>query len=184
MKSVESEKMGLETAFSEEQIQERIQLMGKEISKDYGQEPLHAIGILDAGFMFLADLVRKISTPVVCHFLKMEMADSQESGHQPVRSILYGSLGEVEGNHILLVETMVDSGITLDHLAQQLSLKKPKSLRTAALVNREDRRRVALPLAYVGFTWDGGHLVGYGLDQNGLYRNLPYLGAVSSNARQ
>ena len=184
MKSTESEKMGLETAFSEEQSQERIQLLGKDISKDYGQETVHAIGILEAGFMFLADLVRQISSPVVCHFLKMEMADSQESGHQPVRSILYGSLGEVEGKHLLLVETMVESGITLDHLAQQLALKKPKSLRTAALVNREDRRRVALPLDYVGFTWNGGHLVGYGLDQNGLYRNLPYLSAVSSNSRQ
>lgn len=184
MKSAESQKLGLETAFSEEQIQERVQLMGKEISRDYGQEIVYAIGILEAGFMFLADLVRKISSPVVCHFLKMEMADSQQSGHQPVRSIVYGSLGEVEGKHLLLVETMVDSGITLDHLTQQLSLKKPKSLRTAVLINREDRRRVALPLAYVGFTWDGGHLVGYGLDKNGLYRNLPYLGAVPSNSSQ
>jgi len=174
---------GLETAFSAEQIQERIQLMGKEISRDYGPETVHVIGILEAGFIFVADLVRQISSPVICHFLKMEMADRQESGHQPVRSIMYGTLGEVEGKHLLLVETMVDSGITLDHLAQQLALKKPKSLRTAALVNREDRRRVALPLAYVGFTWDGGHLVGYGLAQDGLYRNLPYLCAVNPNAR-
>jgi hypoxanthine phosphoribosyltransferase len=85
--------------------------------------------------------------------------------------------------HLLLVDAMVDSGITLDHLMQQLTLKKPKSLRTAALVNREDRRRVALPLAYVGFTWEGGHLIGYGLDHKGLYRNLPYMASMSSNSR-
>ena len=172
----------METAFSAEQIQERIELMAREISRDYGKETLHAVGILEGGFMFMSDLVRQLTCPVVCHFLKMQMADQQEAGHQPLRSIVYGSLGDVQDQHLLLVETMVDSGITLDHLTQQLLLKKPKSLRTAALVNREDRRRVALPLAYVGFTWEGGHLVGYGLDQNGLYRNLPFLG-VSSNSR-
>ena len=175
--------MELKTVFSAEQIGERIDLLGREISRDYGPETIHAIGIPESGFMFLADLVRKISSPVVCHFLKMEMVDRQESGHQPLRNIMYGTLGEVEGKHLLLVETMVDSGITLDHLEQQLLLKNPKSLRTAALVNRDDRRRVALPLAYVGFSWEGGHLVGYRLDQNGLYRNLPYLAAVNPNSR-
>ena len=172
----------METVFSEEQIQARIQLMAREISRDYGRETIHAIGMLESGFVFLADLVRKITSPVVCHFLKMDMVDSQAAGHLPVRSILYGSLGEVAGKHLLLVETMVDSGVTLDHLAQQLLLKNPKSLRTAALVDREDRRRVALPLAYVGFKWEGGHLIGYGLDQNGLYRNLPYLAALNSGS--
>jgi hypoxanthine phosphoribosyltransferase len=182
-KPVQNERKDLETAFSPEQIQERIVLMAREISSDYAGETIHAIGILEAGFMFLADLVRHISCPVVCHFLKMDMVDSQLSGHQPLRNIVYGSLHEVAGKHLLLVDTMVDSGITLDHLMQQLLIKRPKSLRTAALVNREDRRRVALPLAYVGFNWDGGHLVGYGLDQNGLYRNLPYLAALNTNSR-
>jgi hypoxanthine phosphoribosyltransferase len=169
----------LDTIFSAQQIQERIQVLAREISRDYGQETIHAIGILDGGFVFLADLVRKITSPVMCHFLKMEVVDRQERG-QPLRSIMYGSLGDIEGKHVLLVETMVDSGVTLDHLMQQLTLKNPKSLRTAALVNREDRRRVALPLAYVGFAWQGGHLIGYGLDQDGLYRNLPFLGALGS----
>jgi hypoxanthine phosphoribosyltransferase len=172
----------LETVFSAEQIQERIELLAREISRDYGQQTVHAVGILEGGFMFMADLVRHMTCPVVCHFLKMEMADQQEAGRQPLRNIVYGSLGNVQDQHLLLVETMVDSGITLDHLTQQLLLKKPKSLRTAALVNREDRRRVALPLAYVGFTWEGGHLIGYGLDQNGLYRNLPFM-AIQSNSR-
>jgi hypoxanthine phosphoribosyltransferase len=172
----------LETAFSAEQIQERIDLMAREISRDYGHETIHAVGILEGGFMFMADLVRRLTCPVVCHFLKMDMVDSEEAGRQPVRSIVYGALGNISGQHVLLVETMVDSGITLDHLSQQLLLKKPKSLRTAALVNREERRRVALPLAYVGFVWEGGHLVGYGLDQQGLYRNLPFLG-VNTNSR-
>ena len=175
----------METVFSEEQIQKRIQFMAREISRDYGQETIHAIGMLESGFIFLADLVRKITSPVICHLLKIEMVDSQQSGHQPLRSIMYGSLGEVADKHLLLVETMVDSGVTLDHLAQQLLLKNPKSLRTAALVDREERRRVALPLAYVGFKYEGGHLVGYGLeDQNGLYRNLPYLAALNTSSQR
>ena len=180
---MQSEKQGLEAVFSPEQIQDRIVLLAREISSDYAGETIHAVGILEGGFMFMADLVRNITCPVVCHFLKMDMVDNQESGRQPTRSIMYGSLGDVAGKHLLLVDTMVDSGITLDHLMQQLLLKHPKSLRTAALVNREDRRRVALPLAYVGFNWEGGHLVGFGLDQNGLYRNLPYLAAINTNSR-
>ena len=174
----------MDTVFSAEQIQERVEGMARELSRDYGQETVHAVGILESGFMFLADLVRKLACPVACHFLKMEMADRQEAGHQPLRSIVYGSLGDVQDKHLLLVEAMVESGITLDHLMHQLMMKKPKSLRTAALVNREDRRRVALPLAYVGFSWEGGHLVGYGLDQNGLYRNLPYIAALNASSRQ
>ena len=172
----------MNTVFSEDQIRERITRLAQEISKDYGQETIHVVGILESGFIFVADLVRKITSPVVCHFLKMEMVDRQETGHQPWRSIVYGSLGEVAGKHLLLVDLMVDSGITLDHLMQQLMMKSPKSLRTAALVNREDRRRVALPLTYVGFTWEGGHLIGYGLAQDGLYRNLPYIAAVNPGA--
>ena len=179
----QSEPQGLETVFSEVQIQERIDLMAREISRDYAGQTLYVIGILEAGFMFLADLVRRMTLPIACHFLKMEMVDSQTEGHQPTRSIIYAGLGEITGKHLLLVDAMVDSGITLDHLMQQLMLKKPKSLRTAALVNREDRRRVALPLAYVGFTWEGGHLVGYGLDHDGLYRNLPYIASMSSSSR-
>ncbi|HWP85645.1 MAG TPA: phosphoribosyltransferase family protein [Terriglobia bacterium] len=176
--------MELKTAFSEQRIQERIQALGKEISRDYGAETIHVIAMMENSFIFMADLVRKITSPVICHFLKTEMVDSQEAGHQPVRRITYQSLGDVEGKNLLVVQTLVDSGVPLEHLLQQLSVKKPKSLRTAALVNREDHRRVPLTLAYVGFAWDGGHLVGYGLDQTGLYRNLPYLAEVNSRGPQ
>jgi len=165
----------LKVAFSEEQIQTRVRAMAEQISRDCNQEVLHAIGILDEGFMFLADLVRRLSCPVVCHFLKMESTDSREAGHQPRRSILYGPVGDISGQNILLVDMVVDSGITLDHLVQQMLLHRPKSLRTAVLLDREDRRRVDLRLDYAGFPWTGGHLVGYGLEHSGLYRNLPYV---------
>lgn len=167
--------------FSEEQIQARVKEMAQEISRAYAGEVLHAVGILENGFMFQADLVRQLSIPVVCQFLKMETQDSADGAH-PWRKIEYGHLGDVAGKNLLLVDAMVDSGITLDHLVQQLLLRKPKSLRIAALVNREDRRRVSLQVDYPGFTWDGGHLAGYGLDQNGLYRNLPYVAAIAPQA--
>lgn len=172
----------MQAVFSEEQIQKRIQAMGQDISRDYGQEVVQAVGILEDGFMFLADLVRRVTAPVVCHFLKVEVVDSQESGHQPRRNIVYGSLGEVQGKNILLVDAMVESGITLDHLVQQLTLKKPKSIRTAALVSREDRRKVPVQIDYEGFNWDGGRLVGYGMAENGLYRNLPYVASIRGNS--
>ena len=149
--------------------------MAEEISREYGNEVVHAIGILEGGFIFLADLVRRLSCPVVCHFLKMETADSVEAGHQPRRNILYGPVGDINGQNILLVDMLVDSGITLDHLVQQMLLHKPKTLRTAALVDRQDRRRVDFRLDYAGFQWTGNHLVGYGLEKGGRYRNLPYV---------
>ena len=170
----------MKVAFSEEQIQTCVRQMAERIAKDYAGEQLHVVGLLDSGFMFLADLVRPLPCPTVCEFIRMEMVDTQEAGHQARRNILYGPIRDIAGQNILLVDAMVDSGVTLDHLVQQLLLKQPKTLRIAALVNREDRRRVAVELNYTGFAWQGGLLVGYGLGKNGLYRNLPYLADISN----
>ena len=169
----------MKVAFSEEQIQARVRALAEQISRDYGNEVVHAIGILEDGFIFLADLARRLSCPVVCHFLKMEAADSVETGHQPRRNILYGPVGDISGQNILLVDALVDSGITLDHLVQQMLLRKPKTLRTVALVDRQDRRKVDFRLDYAGFQWTGNLLVGYGLGKDGRYRNLPYVAELS-----
>ncbi len=172
----------MKVVFSEQQIQQRVQEMARDISRDYGEEAFHAIGILEGGFMFLSDLVRKVTAPVVCQFVKMEMADSQEAGHQPWRRIVYGSPGDLKGKHVLLVDAMVDSGVPLDYLAQQMRAKQVRSVRIAALVNREERRRVDLPLDYAGFSWEAQgeeRLVGYGMGQDGMFRNLPYVAAVT-----
>jgi hypoxanthine phosphoribosyltransferase len=167
----------LKTAYSEEQIQVRVRAMAQEISRDYDGEILHVIGVLDTAFMFMADLVRRITVPVSCHFVKMAASDHLEAGIS-IKQINFGSPGRITGQQVLLVDTMVDSGITLDHLAQQLRIENPRSLKTAALINREDHRRVQMRIDYIGFTWKGEHLVGYGLEQGGLYRNLPYLATI------
>ena len=169
----------MKTAFSEEQIQVRIRALAQEISRDYSGEILHVVGVLDTGFMFLADLARRISVPVNCHFVKMASAERLEAGIA-IRQIQFSSPGKIAGQHVLLVDTMVDSGITLDHLAQQLQIERPRSVKTAVLINREDHRRVQMRIDYVGFVWKGEHLVGYGLEQDGLYRNLPYLATIPS----
>jgi len=172
----------VKVVFSEQQIQQRVQEMARDISRDYGDEAFHAIGILEGGFVFLADLVRKVTAPVVCQFVKMEMADSQEVGHQPLRRIVYDSPGDVKGQHVLLVDALVDSGVPLDYLVQQMRAKQPRSVRIAALVNREEHRRVDLPLDYAGFSWEsrtGERLVGYGMGRDGMFRNLPYVAAVT-----
>jgi len=171
----------LKLAFTEEQINKRLQEMVLEISKDYGDETVHVVGIMEDGFVFMADLVRKLTCPVVCHFAKFEPQDIV-MGSQPIRSISYSPITGVEGQNILLVATIVDSGITLDYLVQHLLLKNPKSVRTATLVDLEDRRRVALSMNYAGFPWNSGHLVGYGLAKDGLYRNLPYIAVIPSAA--
>ena len=171
----------MKVAFSEEQIQTRVREMGEQISNEYAGEQVHVVGLLDTGFMFLSDLVRRLACPTVCEFIRMEAVDTTDAGHQTRRNILYGPIRNIEGQNILLVDAMVDSGVTLDHLVQQLHFKRPKTLRIAALVNREDRRRVPLDLHYTGFAWDGDHLVGYGLEKDGLYRNLPYLAVIQSN---
>src|SRR3970282_353262 len=104
--------------------------MGEEISRNFGKEQVHVIGILENGFMFLADLVRRLTCPVLCEFVTISATDTLAAGHQPLRSIGYGPIRDVEGKNILLVDAIVDSGITLDHLAQQLMVKRPKSVRT------------------------------------------------------
>ena len=171
----------MKVIFSEEQIANRIREIGSQISRDYHDDEILAVGVMDDSFMFLADLVRTMSCPVTCHFMKIEARDTRV-GTQEMRNIIYGPIDAVEGRNVLLVDVLVDSGITLDHLVQQLLLKRPKSVRTAALVNREDRRRLPFRVDYAGFEWAGEHLVGFGMESNGRYRNLPYVAAIPSNA--
>ncbi len=164
----------MEVAFSEEKIQKRVRQIAGEISRDYGEEVVEAVGILDNGFMFLTDLIKHLTCPVICHFLKVEAIDTMERGRMR-RNVVYSPLEQMQGKNLLLVDAIVESGVTLDHLVQQLLLKGAKSVRTAALIDRENKRHLHFRLDYLGFPWDGSHLVGYGLENDGLYRNLPYM---------
>jgi len=170
----------LNVVFSEEQIGRRVRELGSQISRDYGADEIHAFAIMDDSFVFLADLVRAVTCPVICHFVKIETRDTV-LGAQPLRNITYSPVTDITGKNVLLVGALVDSGITLDHLVQQLLLKKPKSVRTAALVDREEGRRLPFRVDYRGFAWQGSLLVGYGLQKDGRYRNLPYVATITPN---
>ena len=169
---------GLTPVFSAEQIETRVRELGAQISGDYGADVLHACAIMDDSFVFFADLVRALSCPVICHFIKMETRDTVSGAHA-VRNIVYTPVEDIASKHVLVVNTLMDSGLTVDHLVQQLLLKKPKSIRTAALVDRQERRCLPFRVDYAGFPWEGGHLVGYGLDMGGRYRNLPYVATMT-----
>ena len=148
--------------FSEEKIQQRVSEIGGQISNDYGQKTLHIVGILEDAFIFMADLVRAISCPVICHFLKTEIRDVSE-GSRTIREVIFTPRIEAKGKDILLVDGVLDSGITLDYLMRHIGSQKPASLRAAVLADKKHERKVEVPTDYVAFEVGKSFLVGYGL---------------------
>lgn len=168
----------LEVLLSEEQIQQKVSELGAAISDFYGQKTLHLVGLLDNGFMFMSDLARKLTCPTVCQFVKLEQHDVVEDGHER-RLIVYTPHLEVRGQHLLLVDSILQTGITLDHLIEQFRIQGAASLKTAVLIDRVDQRRVALEPDFSGFQARDKFLVGYGMGYRDLYRNLPYVAELA-----
>jgi hypoxanthine phosphoribosyltransferase len=161
----------------EQKIAERIAEMGKKISQDYQGKDLLLIGVLKGAFIFLADLVRSIDLPIALDFVAVSSYGHSTETTGVVR-IIKDVDYPVTGKHILLVEDIVDSGLTLRYLAQVLAEQKPASLKICALLDKPERRKVSLDVDYVGFSIPNEFVVGYGLDYNGQYRNLPFVGAL------
>ena len=176
--------MNPEVLLSEQQIQQKVAEMGAAISRVFGQRLVHLVGLLDNGFMFMADLARHLTCPVVCQFVKLETHDVMEDGRER-RLLVYTPNLDVQGQDLLLVDCVLQTGVTLDHLMQQFRAKGASSVRTAVLIDKKDERRVALEPDFAGFQMQGRFLVGYGMGHQELYRNLPYVGAqaVSSNEK-
>ena len=168
---------------TEDQIRNRVKEMGAQVSQqaqvDSNGRPLFVAAVLDNGFMFMCDLVRAITVPVVCQFLKLEARDMMENGH-PRRQILHTPLTGIEGNDFLLVDAVLHTGLTLDYLVQQFYRKGARSVKTAVLIDKPEERRVDLKPDYWAFRVSGHYLVGYGLGHNELFRNLPYVGNLAS----
>lgn len=162
---------------SEDAIHKRVRALGAKITEDYHDVRLVAVGILNGSFVFMADLVRAIERPLECEFLGLSSygAASESSGVVAITKDLSAS---VEGKHLLVVEDIVDTGLTLDYLLENLATRKPASVRIAALLSKPARRQVQVDIDYLGFTIEDRFVVGYGLDRAGLYRNLPFIGAV------
>ena len=154
-----------------EQIRDRVEQLGREISRDYPDGPVYLIGILKGSFMFLADLSRAISTPCRVEFMGISSygKDKRSSGEVKVTKDLDVS---IEGFDVLVVEDIIDSGVTLTYLLNVLEQRKPKSLGIVTMLDKPERRQRPVRPAYVGFRVPDEFVVGYGLDFAEDYRNL------------
>ena len=169
----------MQTLLSTEQIQARIVEMGAEIERDYpAGEGIHLVGVLKGGFMFMADLVRAMSPRVTLDFIAVSSyaKSTKSSGEVRLVKDLDASL---EGRHVIIVEDIVDTGLTLSYLQEILRARGPRSVRTACLLSKPSRRKIDVKVEYVGFTIEDQFVVGYGLDVDERYRNLPFIGVVN-----
>ncbi|HTR35603.1 MAG TPA: hypoxanthine phosphoribosyltransferase [Bryobacteraceae bacterium] len=162
------------------QIQDRVRQMGQEISRDYPEGPIYLIAILKGAFIFLADLARSIETPSRIEFIGISSygRGKTSSGEVKLTKDLDVS---IEGQHVLVVEDIVDSGVTLNYLINLLEQRKPKSLRIATLLDKPDRRMRDVDVAYVGFQIPDEFVVGYGLDFDEDYRSLSDICVLSES---
>jgi hypoxanthine phosphoribosyltransferase len=156
---------------SEQQIQQRIEEMGRQISQDYPQGPLYLIAILKGAFMFLADLTRAIRTPTRIEFMGISSYGKGKTSSGEVR-VTKDLDVSIEGHNVLIVEDIVDSGVTLTYLLNVLGQRKPKSIRIATLLDKPERRLRPVEVSYVGFQIPDEFVVGFGLDYAEDYRNL------------
>jgi len=156
--------------FSKEQIQDRLVQLAGSISHDYADRPLTVIGVLKGSFIFMSDLVRAITVPLTCDFLRVESYVANQ--RQDLR-LVFDITQSIEGRHVLLVEDIIDSGKTLDFLLAHLGSKKPASIATCALLTKNLRPDLKGHIHYVGFEIPNEYVVGYGMDDNGQSRNLP-----------
>jgi hypoxanthine phosphoribosyltransferase len=159
---------------TEEAIRQRIAEMGRDIARQHTGQRLVCVGVLKGSFMFLADLVRAIPLPELeVDFISVSSyAGSETTG---VVRITHDLARSVQGEDVLLVEDIVDTGLTVRYLLDNLSTRRPRSLKVAALLEKPARARVHVPIDFKGFTIEDRFVVGYGLDFDGRYRNLPHV---------
>jgi hypoxanthine phosphoribosyltransferase len=163
---------------TEEAIHARIRALASEIEQDFPQdENIHVVGVLKGGFMFMADLVRAMGTRVTMDFMAVSSYGKSTRSSGEVR-VLKDLDSGLEGRHVVIVEDIVDTGLTLHYLRDILKARSPNSLRTACLLSKPSRRLVDVPVDYVGFTIEDHFVVGYGLDYAEKYRNLPYIAVL------
>jgi hypoxanthine phosphoribosyltransferase len=170
----------IQTLISAEEITNALERMGHDITRDYQGKSLLIVGVLKGAFMVMADLARHIDLPVEFDFMAVSSygASTQTSG---VVRILKDLDEEIAGRHVLIVEDIIDSGLTLNYLLKSLRVRKPESLEVAALLVKQGIQRVELDVRYTGFEIGPEFVVGYGLDYAGKYRNLPYVGVLDSS---
>lgn len=166
-----------EVLLTQQMLADKVAELGAEITRDYADKEIFAIGILRGAVVFMADLIRAIERPVQIDFMAVSSYGAQADSSGIVR-ILKDLDSSIEGKHVLIIEDIIDSGQTLSYLIKNLTERKPASIQLCTLMNKPERRKVELPVKYVGFEIPNEFVVGYGLDYAERYRNLPYLGIL------
>ena len=162
-----------------EELQRRVRELGAEISRDYADKDLVLIGVLKGAVFFVSDLMRRLEIPVEVDFMAVASYGSATKSSGVVR-ILKDLDAAIEGRDVLIVEDIVDSGLTLQYLLRNLAGRNPASLEVCALLIKPERRKVELKTKYVGFEIPNRFAIGYGLDHAERYRNLPYVAALAA----
>jgi hypoxanthine phosphoribosyltransferase len=165
----------------EDDLRRRVIELGAELSRDYADRDLLMIGVLKGAVLFMADLMRELTVPCEIDFMAVSSYGSATDSSGVVR-ILKDLDSSIEGRDVLLVEDIIDSGLTLHYLLRNLRARNPRSLEVCALLTKPERRRVDLPVKYVGFEIPNRFAVGYGLDHGQRYRNLGYVAALADRA--
>ena len=163
--------------FDEEQLSNKVRELGKQISKDYKGKDLLVVGVLKGSVVFAADLIKSIDIPCEIDFMAVSSYGNSTESSGVVR-ILKDLDHSIEGKHVLLVEDIVDSGITLTYLLKYLKARKAESIEIVSLVNKPERRTADLEVKYIGFEVPNEFIVGYGIDYAEKYRNLPFIGVL------
>jgi hypoxanthine phosphoribosyltransferase len=163
-------------------LQHRVRELAEEISRDYEGRNLFLVGVLKGAVFFLSDLMRHLQVPCEVDFMAVSSYGSSTDSSGVVR-ILKDLDASIEGRDVLIVEDIVDSGLTLSYLLRTLSARNPASLEVCALLTKPERRKVDLPIKYVGFEIPNRFAIGYGLDHAERYRNLPYVAVLEEDRK-
>ncbi len=162
-----------------DQLKERVKALGMQIAEDYEGRDVLLVGVLKGAMFFLSDLMRNISGTCEVDFMAVASYGSATDSSGVVR-ILKDLDTPIEGRHVLIVEDIVDSGLTLQYLLRNLGARDPASLEVCALLTKPERRKADVPIRYVGFEIPNRFAIGYGLDHNERWRNLPYVAALAA----
>lgn len=171
------EKHHVEVMLQEDVVDARIKELGEQISRDYAGESVHLICILKGSVYFTCELAKRITVPVTMDFMQCSSYGAETKSRGIVKIVK--DLDEpIMDRNVIIIEDIIDSGRTLSHLKKLLTQRSPKSLKICTLLDKPDRRVVDVPVEYVGFQIEDKFVVGYGLDYDQQYRNLPYIGVV------
>ena len=167
----------LEPLISAEQIARRVREMGAQIERDYQGKELVLLGVLKGSYMFISDLARTIDLPLSIDFIGLSSYGeaTESSGVVKITSDL---AKPIENKHVLIVEDIVDTGLTMRYLLDNLATRRPASVKLCTLLHKPSRARTRIPIDYLGFQIEDRYVVGYGLDHNDKYRNVPFIGVL------